>query len=183
MGKKYDFYGVSKIQIGDPGDGVMGGTLVDFTDIAENTVAVNITKQEIEKMFTETDRNTPYRSFTGGEGSYNAVFGLLGVTLEQLVDFLGGTHTAAGVGVDEKWVAPTTTPEIYKSIAIWTRETASGQNMVFFFPYAKLTAGTEGNLTFNNVANLAVEIEANLPVSAAGVEGDPFYIVLEGSAT
>lgn len=178
MGKATDLYGVASIEVGEPGDGVMGASLTSFTDIKEGSVSINIEKPSTEKVYTETNRKTPYRTFCGGQSSITFDFGLFGLTLEQLVMFLGGSYDST----NEQWIAPSESQDIYKSVKITQRDTDTDKRLVHYIPYGAITAGIEGNLTYNSLANLSITVEANLPVADDGTEGNPYYMALETDA-
>jgi hypothetical protein len=172
MSKSSDIFGVSKFEVGACGDGVMGTTLVEFNDIAEGTATLNLPKNETIKLFSETNRKTPYRIIEGGvtEGP-KLELELLGVDMDKWATFLGGTYASG------KWTYPNTSTSIYKSVRLTTKETNdAGTVLQIDMPYALITSGIEGALTFNNLATIKVTIEAMVPWSAAGVEGTALTI-------
>jgi hypothetical protein len=172
MSKSSDIFGVSKFEVGEPGNGIMGTTLVEFSDIAEGTATLSLPKTETIKIFSEVDRKIPYRVIDGGATEGPKIeLELLGVDMDKWATFLGGTYTT------DHWVFPSTSVSIYKSVKLTTKETdAAGKKLTLNMPYALITAGIEGALTFNNLATIKVTLEAQLPVSTIGVEGDAFYI-------
>jgi hypothetical protein len=173
MSKSSDIFGISKFEVGTPGDGIMGTTLVEFSDIAEGTCTITLPKSETTKIFSEVERKIPYRVIDGGvsEGP-KLELELLGVDMDKWETFLGGTYTT------DKWVYPNTSVSIYKSVKLTTKETdGNGKKLTFNMPYALITSGVEGALTFNNLATIKVTIEAQIPFSAIGVEGDALYIL------
>ena len=172
MGKKHDLYGVEKIEYGPPGDGVMGGTLQTYTSIKDKTVTIDIPQSEPKKIYTEPNRSVPYRSFMGDPGNVKFSFELYGVPLAELPDFLGGEY----VTLDKQYNYPVQEVDIYASLKITQRDTAAGLRLVHYVPYGFVSAGIAGPLTYDDLATLMVTVEANLPVSAVGAEGDPYYI-------
>lgn len=173
MGKITDLYGVEKIEIGDPGDGIMGATLIEFPDVKEKSVSIDIPINEPKKIYTEKDRNLPYRTFKGDSSNIVINFALFGVELDKLPIFLGGTYD---VGPPKKYIYPTNEIDIYQSIKITQRDTAEGKRLVHYFPYCYIQGGIEGEFTFDDLASLSVRAEVNIPISAALVKGDPYYI-------
>jgi hypothetical protein len=174
MSKKSDLFGVSKFEMGDPGDGIMGTSLTEFNDIMEGTVTIALPKAETVKIFSETNRVVPYRVISAGSKDAPKVeLKLLGVDLDKWSKFLGGTYTA----LTKTWAIPSTSNDLYQSIRITTKETdAAGSKLAIEIPFGLLTAGIEGNLTYNNLANIAVTIEAMTPVSELGVEGNALIV-------
>lgn len=168
MGKSSDVFGISKLEIGAPGDGIMGATLVEFNDIKEGTAKLTLPKQDTSKIFSETRRNVPYRVITAGASEGPKIsLEMLGIDLDAWVDFLGGTYATG------KWTFPPASPELYKSVRLTTNPTdESGTVLVIEMPYALLTAGIDGPITFNDITAIQMTIEAMMPVSSGGVEGD-----------
>lgn len=172
MSKSSDLFGVSKFEVGTCGDGIMGTTLVEFSDVAEGTATLSLPKTDTIKIFSEVDRKVPYRVIDGGAAEGPKIeLELLGVDMDKWTTFLGGTYST------DQWIFPNNSASIYKSVKLTTKETDdTGKKLELCMPYALITAGIEGALTFNNLATIKVTIEALLPVSDLGVEGNAFYI-------
>ncbi len=168
MSKSSDIFGIGKLEIGDPGDGVMGTTLVEFNDIKEGSATLTLPKSETTKIFSETQRKAPYRVVSSGASDGpKLALEMLGLDMDKWIEFLGGTYATG------KWTAPKTDVDIYKSIKLTTKPTDDeGTVLVIEMPYALLTAGIDNPLTFNDLTAIQVTMEAQIPVSAAGVEGD-----------
>lgn len=168
MAKSSDIFGISKLEIGDPGDGIMGATLVEYNDIKEATAVLKLPKKETVKIFSETRRGVPYRVISSGVTD-GPMFDLefLGLDLADWNKFLGGTFATG------KWTFPKDDADIYKSVRITTKATdAAGTVLVFEIPYGLITSGIDSNLTYNDLTPIQVSIEAMVPVSALDVEGD-----------
>ena len=168
MSKSTDIFGISKLEIGAPGDGIMGAVLVEFNDLKEGAATLILPKEETTKIFSETRRGVPYRVISNGVADGPKIeCELLGLDGDKWVDFFGGTYAAG------KWTYPPSKADLYKSVRLTTKPTdAAGTVMVIEMPYALLTAGIDGALTFNDLTAIQVTMEAMMPVSALDVEGD-----------
>jgi len=170
MARKSDVFGISKFEIGAPGDGVMGSTLTEFSDIKEGSATLTLPQSDTVKIFSETARKTPYRVITSGatEGP-KLQLEMLGIDLADWNGFFGGSYDVS----TKKWTFPTSVTDIYKSVRLTTKATdAAGTVLVFEMPYALLTGGIDNTLTFNDLTPIKVTLEAMLPVAADGTEGD-----------
>jgi len=172
MGKSSDIFGISKLEIGAPGDGIMGTALTEFNDIKEGSATLTLPIEDTVKIFSETDRKVPYRVINAGSpDGPKLALELLGIDMDKWVEFLGGTYAAG------KWTFPSTSQDLYKSVRLTTKPTdAAGTVLVIEMPYALLTAGIDAPLTFNDLAPITMTIEAMTPVSALGVVGDVLTI-------
>jgi len=172
MARKSDIFGISKLEIGAPGDGIMGIILVEFNDIKEGSATLMLPQSETTKIFSETDRKVPYRVIDAGasEGPKLSLE-LLGVDMSKWPDLLGGTYASG------KWTAATTSADNYKSLRITTKPTdVLGTVLKIEMPYALITSGIDAVLTFNDLTPIKVTAEAMIPVSTSGVEGDALTI-------
>jgi len=174
MSKSSDIFGISSFQVGAAGDGVMGTSLTEYNDIAEGTAQLSIPKNETIKIFSETNRKTPYRVIDGGATEGPKIdLEILGVDITAWTEFLGGTYA------DGKWSFPNESVSIYRSVKLVTKETDDlGSKLEICMPYALITGGIEGAITFNNLATIKLSIEAMIPYSEALVEGEALYIEL-----
>lgn len=172
MGKSSDVFGISKIEIGDPGDGIPGVVLVEYNDIKEASATLKIPQSETVKIFSETRRGVPYRVLNAGSPD-GPMFELefLGLDIADWPLFLGGAEAAG------KWTSPLTDVDIYKTVVLTTKPTDdAGTVLVFTMAYALLTSGFDGAITFNDLTPIKVKIEAMVPVSAIDVEGDALTV-------
>ena len=176
MANSSDIFGISKLEIGAPGDGVMGGSLVEYSGIREGSATLTLPVSDTIKIFSEQRRGAPYRVINAGSADAPMFeLKLLGVDLDQWTDLLGGTYTAG----TKKWAAPTSIESKYVSLRITTKETDDdGTYIIFEIPYALLTGGIAGTLTFNDLTDIDLKAEAMIPVSSLAVEGDPFTVQL-----
>lgn len=172
MSKSSDIFGISKFEVGAPGNGIMGTTLTEYNDIAEGTATLTLPKADTVKIFSETNRKVPYRVIDGGTSEGPKLeLELLGVNMADWVNFIGGT-VENGV-----WKYPKTSVSIYKSIRLTTKETDdAGSKLQINMPYALITGGISGALTFKNLATIKLTIEAMSPYTTGGVEGDALFI-------
>ena len=168
MPKSSDIFGISKLEIGDPGDGIMGAALEEFNDLKEGQATLILPKEETIKIFSETRRGVPYRVISAGNADGPMIAcEFLGILLADWLKFLGGTFSTG------KWTYPPSKGDLYKSVRLTTKPTdATGTILVFELPYALLTAGIDGPITFNDLTAIQCTMEAMMPVSAIDVEGD-----------
>ena len=174
MAKENNILGVSYFGLGAPGDGVMGTTLTEFKDIEVNSVTFEGSQANETTIPTEADDS--YITLSDAPTPHSLTVRLYGVTAEQRVLLMGGSVDATAGGEDEgKWLAPGTVPNIYLSMKIAGKE-VNGKRTVMKFPYAKVSARDQGNITKNGLPAVEVTITANTPESQAGIKGSPFIV-------
>lgn len=158
---KYDLFKVDKILIGDPG--------VDLDEAQMDTIpseqivpqSVSIVKPQATETNVETEGNDTYRTLTERADPDQVNFAIYGLPLEQYPVFFGGSYDA----VAKTWDAPDAVGDIFKSVIVYTGETdAAGTKLKAVFPYCKITAGFDGNLTKNAIKSVTVTCTANKPV-------------------
>ena len=170
---KHDLYGVSKIEIGAPGDGVMGTIFDEYLDIVKDSVSLVMPEPDTVEIYSETEQTSPYKIIPKQSEGAKLEFALYGVDMSKFPDFLGGTWD----DVNKKWIAPRTLTVIYKSVRITTSETdAEGNKLAVEMPYASIVAGIDGKLSSENLASLKVTCKAQVPIAADGTKGDPLVI-------
>ncbi len=159
--KKFDLFKCEKILIGNPSDNLDESKMDEFRKefIVEKSVKVIKPKPSTTSISTEGDDN--YRSLTAKTDPSSIEFGLYGVPLDYAPNFFGGSYDS-----DKKeFHMPDTTPDIYRSIILYTGETLTdGTRMKIVFPYAQMSAGFTGELTKDNIMSITVVAEANKPV-------------------
>ena len=172
MSNSSDVFGISKLEIGDPGDGIMGASLTEYNDLKEGQATLMLPKEDTVKIFSETRRGVPYRVISAGNAEGPKIeCEFLGILLDDWLKFLGGTFSTG------KWTYPPNKVDIYKSVRLTTKPTdAAGTVLVIEMPYALLTAGIDGPITFNDLTAIQCTMEAMMPVSALDVEGDVMTI-------
>lgn len=171
MAKTNNILGVDKFALGEPGDGVMGTVLTEYTDVEVGTVSIEGSQANETTIATEKDDAYLTVSDTSTPSSLTAR--LYGVTPEQLVELAGGKVNAEVGGPDEgKWEAPASSPNIYLSLLVEGKE-IGGEKSVLKFPYGKVVARLQGTITKNGLPAVDLTITANTPESAAGVKGSP----------
>ncbi|WP_142783350.1 hypothetical protein [Changchengzhania lutea] len=169
MAKSDNIRGVEKIEIGLPGDGVVGATLTTFAAVVLNSLTLTGSEATEETISTEQDDS--YLTVNTGANPATANFKLYEVTGDSAVMLMGG----AWDDINKVWSAPKTVPNKYLSVVI-TTDVTEGKKTEITFAYAKVVAKFDGNITKNGLLSLDVQLTANTPVSAASVEGAPFEI-------
>jgi hypothetical protein len=174
-----DLYGVSKFEVGTPGDGVMGTTLTEYAGIEKGSVVITMPEPEVVEIFTELEQVVPYRSIPQQSAGVKMEVKLYGVPVANYVDFFGGTYTSG----TKTWDAPQSLTSIYKSVRVTTKETnADGDYLKIEMPNALVTAGIEGSLTSDSMATVKLTFTAQIPISALGVRGNPLSLIqVEGT--
>lgn len=167
MAKNDNVLGIEKIEIGEPGDGVMGSTLTPFTVVELNSTS--FTGAEANEETLTTEQEDAYLTISAAANPTSMQFRLFEVFGEALVLLMGGTFATG------EWEAPQSIPDKYLSIRLTSKE-IGGFKMQIEFPYAKVSARHEGSITKNNLLAVAVNATANTPVSGVGVKGSPYVI-------
>lgn len=156
MARTSDMYGVEKIILSDPD--VAGKpastTPITFTEIREDTVKFTVAKSEATQIYTETNRNIPYRIFSNAGEAPKIDFAVY-ASFEQLAALMGGTATSTS------YTPPTSIQDVYKKVEIYTRETDKDKNqMILSIPYANIQTGIEGSLKYNDLGYVEVTATA-----------------------
>lgn len=169
MAKNDNVLGVESIELGTPGDGVMGGTLTAFTEVELNSV--NFTGASSSDETISTEQEDAYLTIgTSAEASV-LTFRLYGVSNESAVLLMGGTFDSP----TDEYRAPESVADTYLSVRL-TSKTINGAKMEIDFPYAKISARHDGTITKSGLLAIDVTATANTPVSAAQVKGAPYVI-------
>ena len=167
MAKNDNVLGIETIEIGAPGDGIMGATLTSFTVVELNSTSFAGAEANEETLTTEQE--DAYLTI-GATANPNVLqFRLFEVFGDALVLLMGGTYATG------KWEAPLSVPDTFLSVRL-TSKPINGFKMTIEFPYAKVSARHEGSITKNNLLAVAVTATANTPVSALAVKGAPYVI-------
>lgn len=167
MAKNDNVLGVVKIGIGAPGDGVMGVTLTDFTDIELNSV--NFSGAESNEETIPTEAEDSYLTIGTAANPTVITFRLFGVSGANAVLLLGGEVD----GLEYK--APESVPDTYLSVRLTSR-TINGFYHEIDLPYARISARHEGSITKSGLLAIEVTATANTPLSAGGTKGSPYVI-------
>ncbi len=168
MAKETNIRGVAKIEIGLPGDGVVGTTLTEFDGSTVVLNSLSLDGGDTDETTIATEGNDSYLTVSTGSSPATATFRLLEVVGDSAVMILGGAYDS----VSKTWSAPKARPDKYLSVIITDVE---GNKVVF--PYAKINGKYSGSITKSELLSLEVSLTANTPVSAAGVEGAPYEII------
>lgn len=160
---------VTKFEMGDPGDGVMGATLTQFNGIRKGTLTLTVPKPETTNVETEESEG----AFLVIAGSRVMTFQLelVGVALAEWVKFLGGTYDSP----TKTFSMPTASPVIKQSVKI-TGQNENGVAQEINFPLAQITGAIEGALTKDDARGLVVAGNILTPYTAAGDVQTPMMI-------
>lgn len=167
MAKNDNLLGVVKIEVGEAGDGVMGSTLTEFTDVELNSVSFSGAESSEETI--ETEAEDAYLTIGTSSNPTTLAFRLYGVTGTSAVLLLGGEFDT------NEYKAPESVPDNYLSIKLTTRTIGDYYHEIEF-PYARISARHEGSITKSGLLAVDVSATANTPVSEAGVKGAPYTI-------
>lgn len=167
MASVNNFLGVAHFRLGAPGDGVMGTSLTDFTDVEVGSVNIEGSQGSNENIPTEG--SDAYITLGGEPTPTTVAARLFGVTPAQLVMLAGGELNVS----DGLWEAPAAKPEIYMSFRMEGKPNG-GRYGVLEMAYAKVDARIQGTVTKNGLPAVDLLITANTPVSELGVQGPPF---------
>tara|TARA_R110000744_G_scaffold195512_1_gene314547 strand:+ start:9827 stop:10345 length:519 start_codon:yes stop_codon:yes gene_type:complete len=167
MAKNDNVLGVIKIGIGASGDGIMGASLTDFTDIELNSV--NFAGAESNEETIPTESEDSYLTIGTAANPTTITFRLFGVTGTAAVLLLGGEFSGS------EYKAPESVPDNYLSIRLTSR-TIGGFYHEIEMPYARISARHEGSITKSGLLAVEVTATANTPVSALAVKGAPYTI-------
>lgn len=165
MDQKKNIRGVGKIEIGEPGDGVVGGALTEFPSEIVVLSSMSLDGGEATDQNIATEGADTYATVGTGSNPATSTFKLLEVTGADAVMLMGGTWDEP----TKKWSAPIKKPNKYLSVVITDIE---GNKITF--PYAKVNARDTGNITKGEFLSVEVKITANIPVAADGTEGAPY---------
>lgn len=167
MGKEQNILGISKFEMGVPGDGIMGASLTEFTHVEVNSMVFDGPQANTETIPSEQDDS--YITLNSDATPAKLVVRLYGVDKADFPLLMGGTYTSG----TKTWDAPKVVPDIWLSVRLTGKE-INGVKQVLEIPYGKIIAREQGNITKNGLPAIDVEITANTPVTALGVEGAPY---------
>lgn len=167
MSSKSNILGIEKFEMGAAGDGIMGASLTEFTDIEVNSVVID--GEQANEDTIPTEANDSYITLNSDVTPAKLTIRLYGVDLDDYPMLMGGTY-ATGV-----WSAPKVKPNIFLSVKL-TSFAIGGFKRTIEIPYGKINARLQGNITKNGLPAIDIEITANTPVSALDVEGAPYKI-------
>lgn len=171
MAKQDNIRGVEKIEIGTPGDGVVGTSLKTFLGSTVVLNSINFTGAQANEESISTEGSDTYMTLNTGSTPASLNFKLLGVEATNLVMLMGGTYDAT----TKEWKAPKKVPDIHLSVVL-TSEAIEKKKKVISLPYAKVVARYDGTITKSALLDLDIIATANVPVTASGVEGNPYSI-------
>lgn len=162
MARKDNLLGIEKFEMGPVGDGIMGAALTTFGDIEIGSP--NIEGQTATENTIPTEDNDAYITLNADVTPTKFKIRLYGVAKSDYPMILGGTYAGS------KWSEPKIKPNIFLSTRI-TGTAIDGFKNVVEMAYAKVNAKIQGTITKDKLPAIDIEITANVPVSAAQVEG------------
>ena len=168
MAKETNIRGVGKIEIGLPGDGIVGASLTEFDGNVVVLNSLSIDGGDATETTIPTEGDDSYLTVGTGSTPPSTTFKLLEVTGVAAVMILGGTYDAPS----KTWSSPTTKPDKYLSVVITDLE---GNKVIF--PYAKVSGKHVGNITKSELLSIEIKATANTPVAANGDIGAPMQVV------
>lgn len=169
MAKSDNILGVAQIELGAPGDGVMGGSLTAFTSVELNSV--NFSGATASDETIPTEQEDAYLTIGTSAEPTTMTFRLYEIFAADAVLLMGGTYDA----MTDEYRAPETVADTYLSLRLTTKS-IDGIYMEIEFPYAKISARNEGSITKAGLLAVEVTATANTPVSVAQVKGPPYTI-------
>ena len=169
MSKKDNLKGIASISIGVPGDGVVGGSLTAFTAIVLSSLNLTGTKVNTETLPIENIDN--YLTVKSGSTPATATFKLLEVTAENAVMLMGGTWDAPSM----RWEAPIS-PEGKRLSVVFQTEPLNGRYAKITFPNGFVVASYEGSISKNQLLSVNIDVTADIPETAAGVQNAPYSV-------
>lgn len=164
MAKKNNFLGLAKLEIGLPGDGVMGDDLTSFEDAELDGTSIEGRTSTLANISTYKKRN--YLTVNGESTPSTVTIRLYGVTPEQRAMLEGGTVDSEGLyaePVDEN-------QNIYRSVNMEGEE-IDGVKYVIRMPYAHVQSRLQGTISNTGLPALELTLTANTPESEDGVKG------------
>lgn len=167
MAKNDNVLGVDKIEIGAPGDGIMGTGLTAFTAVELNSLSFSGAEANEETIPTEQE--DAYLTLSAAASPTSTSFRLFEVFGDDAVLLLGGSYAT------NQYDAPTAIPDKYLSIRI-TSKAVDGFYFEIEFPFARVSARHEGSITKNALLAVEVNATANTPISGIGAVGSPYSI-------
>lgn len=168
MGKEKNLHGVRILELGLPGDGVMGSNLTQFNEIEFQSLVIEGVGSKVIHFDTEADDNF----FTVSDGKVPLALRvrLFEVDLSNYPLLMGGTYA------NGRWDAPNVMPEVHLSCRL-TSFPVNGVSRVLEIPYGHVTAKIEGKVSLTTLPALEIALFANVPVSVAGNKGSPYSII------
>jgi hypothetical protein len=170
MAKSDNILGVEQIELGAPGDGVMGASLTPFTNVEVNSVNLSGATASNESIPTEDE--DAYLTIGTSSEPTSMTFRLYEVFGDDLVLLMGGSYDS----MNTTFNAPKAVADTYLSVRL-TSKAISGFKMQLEMPYAKIDARHEGSITKSALLAVEVTATANTPVASGGAEGAPYSLV------
>lgn len=167
MSSIMNILGIDTFKLGVPGDGIMGASLTEFTDIEVNSIVFDGEQANEETIPTES--NDSYLTLNADVTPAKMTIRLYGVDLADYPLLMGGAFDT------DHWDSPKVKPNIWLSCEL-VSTLISGTQRQIEIPYGKINARLQGNITKNGIPAIDIEITANVPISAAQAEGPPYTI-------
>ena len=159
--------GVDKIEYGTYGDGIPPTTWTELTDpIHRGSVLFNFPEPSEFKIEAEETDDPVYVGNTKDDVDY-IEFALISPAAATLETLKGGTTTS------DKWEAPTSIPEIVKSVKITTK-TIEGSYWEYTIVNGKVVSRFSQAPGKQQSELLLVRVYVQAAITAAGVKNTPF---------
>lgn len=168
MAKRSTIRGVDTVSLATPGDGVPGTSFSSY-DVRANTLTISGGQNEETTIGAESDPN--YLVVNTGKTPVVIEGALLGVDPADYPTFFGGTYVEGSTTYTGE-AAPV---DIFLTLRIVTLAN-DGRTLTITYPYVKMSARPEGTFTSGDVVPILFTATAQVPVSAAGTEGDLYTI-------
>ena len=170
MAKNDNLIGVFKIEIGAPGDGVMGGSLTTYTQVELNSL--QMTGAESNETTIPTETEDAYLTLSEAATAGQVTFRLYEAWGDDLALLMGGSYDSMAA----KYSAPVSLPENYYSVRI-TTQAIDGKYMRLEMPYCKVSSRHNGNLSKGTILACEVTCTINTPVTSGDVKNPPYDII------
>ena len=170
MAKKNNVLGIDEIQIGAPGDGVMGGSLTSFAAVELNSV--QFSGAEANEETIPTEQEDAYLTISTAANPTTVTFRLFDVTAADLVLLMGGSYDAP----TNTYSAPISIPDLYLSVKIKSKQ-IEDTHYEINMPYCRVSARHEGTITKSGLLAVEVTCTINTPVTSGNVQNPPYQMV------
>jgi len=161
MATKFNLIGVSKIDIGD----VDATELNSYGDILENSVTFDLVNDSMTDINLE-DSTDPFISIFGSKAK-SVEFTLLGLSLSDAENYMGGTFVAGSGGTKDTWTEPESQPYIFQQLKIYTKN-KEGDEIALSFPEVQVIASLSEAPTKSAVAGVHFKMMKNAPMVIEG---------------
>lgn len=167
MAQGDNIFGIESLEIGAPGDGVMGVSLSSYTDIEKGSLTLD--GAESSENTIQTEGNDSYVTLNADVTPTTLNVRVYGIPVADYPMLMGGSVAGS------KWSQPASVENIFLSIRL-TSKALGGKQAIIEMAYCKVVARVQGTVTSDGLPAIAINATANTPISAAQVAGDPVTI-------